>query len=163
TVPGGTGTQSLISFDTATPGTVTTIGNITGLVGGAGEAVVGIDIRPSNGMLYAVTNNAGAGRLYTVNTATGLATHVRTTPFPPPGAALGVDFNPVPDLLRITSDTGETLRINPGTAAVAGTDTALAYAATDPANGTAPVVVGSAYTNNFAGATSTKLYDIDAN
>src|SRR5262249_19862360 len=116
-----------------------------------------------NGMLYSVTNNAGAGRLYTVNTATGVATQVGTTPFTLTGAAFGVDFNPVPDLLRITSDTGENLRINPGTAAVAGTDTALAYAATDPANGTAPVVVGSAYTNNFAGATSTKLYDIDAN
>src|SRR5678809_110495 len=34
------------------------------------EAIVGIDFRPSNGQLYALTN---AGRLYTLNPATGAA------------------------------------------------------------------------------------------
>ena len=39
---------------------------------------------------------------------------------------------------------------------------ALAYAAGDPNAGANPNVVGSAYTNNFAGATTTTLYGIDS-
>ena len=33
----------------------------------------------------------------------------------------------------------------------------------DPNAGTTPTVVGSAYTNNFAGATTTTLFNIDSN
>ena len=54
----------------------------------------------------------------------------------------------------MVSDTGQNLRLNPDTGAVAAVDTAL--------NPGAPHVVGSAYTNNFAGATTTTLYAIDA-
>ena len=47
------------------------------------------------------------------------------------------------------------------TATVTGVDTNLAYAAGDPGAGTTPNVAGSAYTNSFAGASSTTLFDID--
>src|SRR6185369_13708070 len=40
-------------------------------------------------------------------------------------------------------------------------DTDLAYAPGDAHQGVNPVAVGAAYTNNFAGATTTTLYDID--
>ena len=54
----------------------------------------------------------------------------------------------------MVSDTGQNLRLNPDTGAVAAVDGAL--------NPGAPHVVGSAYTNNFAGATMTTLYAIDS-
>src|SRR5262249_11299225 len=97
TVPSG-GTQPLIRCDSASPGTVTPGAAISGLVGGAGETVVDIDIRPSNGTLYAVTNTAGTGRLYTVSTTTGAAAPVSAgTTFPLMGTAFGADFNPTND------------------------------------------------------------------
>ena len=86
---------------------------------------------------------------------TGIAVAVGG-PFTPvlSGATFGFDFNPVVDRIRVVSNTGQNLRLNPDTGAVAAVDAAL--------NPGAPNVVGSAYTNNFAGATTTTLYAIDA-
>ena len=65
----------LISFDSATPGTISTIGPITGLT--AGDTLVGIDRRPQalGGMAIPGPNN---GRIYGlgVNTGTGTAQHL---------------------------------------------------------------------------------------
>ena len=85
------------------------------------------------------------------------------TPFIPvlAGASFGFDFNPTVDRIRVTSDAEQNLRLNPDNGTVAGVDTNLAYAPGDPGAGTNPSVAGSAYTNSFAGATSTTLYDID--
>ena len=55
----------LVSFKPLTPGTFDTDVAVTGLQGS--EAIVGIDFRPSNGVLYAVTD---AGRVYTVDATT---------------------------------------------------------------------------------------------
>jgi hypothetical protein len=68
------------------------------------------------------------------------------------GEQFGVDFNPVADRLRIVSDTGQNLRIEPTLGAVAGVDTALTRAG----------ITAAAYTNSVAGAASTALYDIDS-
>src|SRR5262249_17421238 len=73
-----------------------------------------------------------------------------------------VDFNPVPDRLRVVSDADQNLRLNPNNAAVAGVDGTLSYAATDASANADPNIVGVAYTNNYAGATSTTLYFIDS-
>ena len=54
----------------------------------------------------------------------------------------------------MVSDTGQNLRLNPDTGAVRRSMRAL--------NPGAPRIVGSAYTNNFAGATAATLYGIDA-
>ena len=77
-------------------------------------------------------------------------------PFTPTlsGTTFGFDFNPTVDRIRVVSDTGQNLRLNPDTGAVAVTDAVL--------NPGTPHVVGSAYTNNFAGATTTTLYAIDS-
>jgi Domain of unknown function (DUF4394) len=69
------------------------------------------------------------------------------------GAAFGVDFNPVPNALWIVSDAGQNLRIVAGGTGVVNTDGTL--------NPGTPSVVGAAYSNNFAGATVTTLYDLD--
>ena len=54
--------NQLVRFNTASPGTVTTVGTITGLQGG--ETVLGIDFRPATGELYALGSTS---RIYVVN------------------------------------------------------------------------------------------------
>ena len=150
-----TATNKLISFTTAAPQKLCTTTPITGLA--ASENVLGIDTRPADGAVYAL---GSAGNIYTINTATGAAT-MKSKLAPIAGDAFtalsgvefGVDFNPVPDRLRVVSDTGQNLRINVDTGAVT-TDTAL-----NPAGST---VVAAAYTNAFAGAAFTTLYVLDA-
>jgi len=131
---------------------------ITGLQGG--EKILGFDGRPANGRFYALTD---AGRLYTIDATTGVATAGAalaadmtdtTMPFAAlAGVNYGVNFNPVPDRLRVVSDTEQNLRINVDNGATT-TDTAL--------NRVAFSVSAAAYTNSFVGTTATALYVIDS-
>src|SRR4030095_1530123 len=73
---------------------------------------------------------------------------------------VGFDFNPVVDLIRLVTSTGQNLRINPDTGAVVAEDTTIAFAAGDPNAGLAPNVSAAAYSNNVIGAMSTTLYII---
>jgi hypothetical protein len=156
---GVTTTNVLETFDSTTPGTILTSVGLNGLQGG--ETLLGIDFRPANGALYGLGSTS---RLYTINTTTGVATQVGSVgAFTLSGTAFGFDFNPTVDRIRVVSNTGQNLRLNPNDGTLAGTDTALAYAAGDPNAAATPRIVGSAYTNNFAGATSTTLYGIDSN
>lgn len=133
---------------------------ITGLT--SGEDLVGIDVRPANGLLYALST---LGRIYVVNTTTGLATLASTLAADPTdlsapftalaaGATFGIDFNPVPDRLRVVDTLGNNLRIN----------VTLGATITDGThNGAAGSgVIAAGYTNSFAGSTSTTLYNLDA-
>jgi hypothetical protein len=130
--------------------TVTTVGN---------EALVAIDFRPATGDLYAM---AISGRLYLLNLTTNAAAIPPATPTPLVGTSFGFDFNPTVDLIRVTSDGDQNIRLNPNSGSLIATDTTLAYAASDVHVAGNPNIVGSAYTNNFAGAISTILYDIDS-
>jgi Tol biopolymer transport system component len=123
------------------------------------ETVLGMDVRPANRQLYLL---GSTGRIYIVNTDTGAARLASTLSMALSGTSFGVDFNPTVDRLRIVSDADQNLRVNVDTGAVVAVDTALAYAAGDTNAGQNPSVVAVAYTNNFAGATSTTLYDIDS-
>jgi len=148
---------NLLRFDVATPGTVTTIGAITGLQGG--ENIQDIDFRPANGLLYGL---GSTGRLYTINTTTAAATLVApltadpadpTNPFAAlVGTRFSIDFNPVPDRLRVVSDAGQNLRVNAATG-LATTDGDL--------NPGSPDIGGNGYTNSYSGATATTLYGLD--
>ncbi|HVG33668.1 MAG TPA: DUF4394 domain-containing protein [Pyrinomonadaceae bacterium] len=160
TIYGVTVFNNLISFDRASPTTIYSRVAITGVQ--PGEQILGIDFRPSNGVLYGLGSTS---RLYTINTTTGVATQVGAGQFTPllSGTAFGFDFNPVADRIRVVSDTDQNLRLDPDTGAVSNTDTTLAFDAGDTHNGANPNIVGSAYTNNVAGATSTTLYGIDQN
>ncbi len=161
TVYGVTTTNQLVRFDTATPATVTTIGVISGLQ--SGENILGIDFRPATGQLYALGSTS---RLYVINTTTGAATGIGTgAAFMPAlsGTDFGFDFNPTVDRIRVVSDTDQNLRLNPETGVVAATDGTIAFAAGDPNAAANPNATGSAYTNNFNGATMTTLYNIDSN
>ena len=142
--------NQLVRFDSATPGTVTTVGTISGLQ--AGENVLAIDFRPANGQLYGLGSSS---RLYTINTvnAAGMAVGAAGA-FTLTGTDFGFDFNPTVDRIRVVSNTGQNLRLNPDTGAIAATDT--------PLNPGTPTVSAAAYTNNFSGATTTTLYVIDS-
>lgn len=166
TIYGVTLANHLIRFSSATPGTVDLDVAITGLQ--AGETILGLDARPGTlgldprpvaRQLYAL---GSTGRVYRLNPVTGAATQVSTlTGATLSGTSFGVDFNPIPDRLRVVSDADQNLRVNVDTGAVT-TDTALAYAAGDAAAGQNPNVVGVAYTNNFSGTTTVTLYGIDS-
>lgn len=115
------------------------------------EQVVGLDFRPVNGALYAVTNQS---RLLTINTSNGQVAAVGTGLSPMlSGQYFGFDFNPTVDRIRLVSDAGQNLRLNPDTGVVAATDGSL--------NPGMPSVSAAAYTNNFAQASSTQLFVID--
>jgi hypothetical protein len=124
---------------------------ITGLQ--ANETILGLDMRPANGQLYALGSSS---RLYTINASSGVATAVGTDAFTPAlsGTTFGFDFNPTVDRIRIVSNTGQNLRAHPETGVIAAVDGAI--------NPTGSMVTAAAYTNNFAGATTTALYVIDA-
>ena len=123
---GLTSTGNLVTFDSATPGTISASVAITGLQ--AGETLLGIDRRPANGLLYGLGSTS---RVYTINTTTGVAALVGPTPFSPAlsGIAFGFDFNPVPDRIRVVSTDMTNFRLNPNTGALTATDTPLSYTA----------------------------------
>ncbi len=145
----------LILFDSATPGTPTTGFTLT-----IGEPVVAIDFRPATGDLYGI---GASGRLYGFNLTTNTPIPFSNTPTPLIGTRFGFDFNPTVDRIRVTSDSEQNIRLNPNDGSLTATDVPLAYALGDAHVGANPNIVGSAYTNNFAGATATTLYDIDSN
>lgn len=148
--------STLVTLNSSSPGTVLSSVAVTGL--GAGQTIAGIDYRPAAPrILYAISN---VGQLYTINARTGVATVVGTPPLPTI-SAVGFDFNPTVDRLRIVTQVGQNVRANPNTGTLAATDGTLAYASTDPNAGAIPTVASAAYTNNVAGATSTTLYVLD--
>ncbi|GAB3771756.1 hypothetical protein GCM10028818_10970 [Spirosoma horti] len=118
-----------------------------------GERIMAIDFRPATGQLYGVSNMS---RLFVINTTTAEARPIGTGPFTPAvtGSVVALDFNPTVDRIRLVTNTGQDLRLNPETGTVAAVDGAI--------NGVAGVMVSEvAYTNNRAGSTTTTLYDID--
>jgi hypothetical protein len=147
----------LVSFKPLTPGTFDTDVAVTGLQGS--EAIVGFDFRATNGALYAVTD---AGRVYTIDTTSGAASGALTltantlditAPFTAlSGTRFGVDFSPLDNVLRIQSDTGQNLRVDVDAGTVI-TDANL--------NPGTPQIVGTAFSNSFAGATGTAQYELD--
>lgn len=155
-VYGLTDTQSLVTFDAATPGTIQSGAFLSGLAGG--ERAIGIDFRPATGELFALGSQ---NNLYTVDVATGRATRVgsgfgdRLN-----GSSFGFDFNPTIDRIRVVSDADQNLVLNPITGASTMV-TDLFYRAGDANEGADPNVVGSAYTNSLPGATTSQLYGID--
>ena len=155
-----TASNKLVSFSTLAPGTITKSLTVTGLQ--SGETLQGIDFRPRTAQLMAVGSTS---RVYTINLITGAATQIGSAAFTPTlsGAKFGVDFNPVPDRIRVVSEADQNLRLNPDTGGVAGTDTTLVYATGDANEAANPNVVGVGYTNNVSGATTTTLYGIDSN
>lgn len=150
----------LVCFSASTPGVLMRDIPLTGLA--SSEFLLGIDFRPATGELYAVATSPSGDRVVAIDVDTGAVTAI-TAGFLAgiPGGYFGVDFTPVPDRIRLVSNLDSSVRLNPNNGALAGTDSSLAYAAGDPNVGANPDVVHVAYTNSYAGATSTTLFAID--
>jgi hypothetical protein len=176
-----TSNGQLASFNRTTPSVVRTSVAISGLM--AGDTLVGMDFRPRDSQLYALarTSPGNGGRLYTINTTTGVATPVAaltahpadaSTPFTtldPAATSFGVDFNPAADALRVISNTGQNLRIFVQTVAGQTPDRQAGFTFTDTTlvrTGVIPAPTfadsASAYTNSFDGTTSTRMFNIDS-
>ncbi|WP_348253233.1 DUF4394 domain-containing protein, partial [Salmonella enterica] len=85
----------LISFDSASPGTINTALPVQGLM--SNEHIVGLDFVANNFTLYGYTN---FGRTYSVNQITAQATLVgQVMPFD--GSNFGFDWNPVANAFRL--------------------------------------------------------------
>jgi len=167
------GGQVLAQIDPATQALTGTILNVTGVA--ADQQLVGLDVRPATGQLYALGYNTSTrtARVYLLDPATGVAT--------PVGAStialdlrdenrantrgivpnVGFDFNPRVDRIRVVAPNGTNYRLNPNNGALAATDGNLAYAAGSSAASRTPYVGTAAYTNSALGVSGTTLYDID--
>lgn len=177
-------TQNLVRFTSTAPQTLTSDLPLQGLL--AGETVRGMDVRPgtgrraaapnfngtipSSGVVVLVSDAAGNARLLQVNLANG-----NTAPLAvfglgaDPGDSCGVDINPVNGNMRVytaTQPTGNSVTTNRfvtfGGAVT--NETNLSFPAGDSgfdAN-VGPFVVAAGYTNNFLGATTTRLFGIDS-
>jgi hypothetical protein len=159
---GLTNFQELVTFD----GDVRTVTATTPLAGFSivGEILVSIDVRPATGELYGLSNQ---NNLYKINPLTGARSQVGATlGTAPMGNLKAIDFNPTVDRIRLVSSGGapNNLRVHPDTGAVVMTDGTLAFidGVGDPNQGDTPAVVNAAYTNSFAGAASTTLYNLEA-
>ena len=142
--------NNLLIFDLVRPGTLVTKA-ITGLQ--PGENVLGIDMRPATGQLFALGSTS---RIYAINMSSGAATAIGAGPFTPAltGTSFGFDFNPTVDRIRVVSNTGQNLRLDPNTGLAAANDGTL--------NPGTPAISAAGYTNSFAGTTTTSLFVIDA-
>lgn len=148
-----TGDNKLVTFDTDTRAAAKTVG-ITGTDG----ALIGIDVRPSDGRLYGVSDS---GAIYTIDTGTGAATKVSQLDkkFEHGGRAL-VDFNPQADRLRLIGVSGVSFRVDVDKGAVT-IDGALKYGEKDANAAQKPTVTMGAYTNSMPKAKGTELFNID--
>ena len=148
-----TDSNLLLQFNERRPDRIRDIQSITGLPGGV--KLRGIDFRPLTGELYGVGSTT---TVYRVSPTTGVA--IAEGPAHTPaltGTSFGFDFNPTVDKIRVTSDAGENLRLNPDDGSLLLTDGKL--------NPGMPQVVGSAYTNSSFSAgkpAATTLYALDA-
>jgi hypothetical protein len=147
------GTQTLIAIDPSTglpfgqgnTGLPPFIVPITGIA--AGQILVGIDVRPSNGVLYGLgydtvttatqlyrlTPLTVAGNPTVVSGATAVAVGSATAlplgniSIAATSKRIGFDFNPAADAIRLVSANGRNYRLNANTGALAATDGTLTY------------------------------------
>jgi hypothetical protein len=128
-------------------------------VSGVEGKLLGIDWRPSDGMLYGLFAD---GTVATIDAMNGKATKIETLKaVPPAGATVTADFNPVADAFRIMGSDGTNLRTKIAGGAVA-TDKPHVFADDDMHKGAMPMIVAGAYSNAMKGAEKTALYTIEA-
>lgn len=159
--------HALIRFAAAQPERILQRQAIQGLA--QGERLLGIDFRVARGVLYAL---GSSGRLYTLDVDTARLTPVGPEPigWPLLGAHVAIDFNPAADLLRVVTEAGQNLRVNPDTGRMVDanpqapglqSDLALGYVNGDPHAGRAPRLVANGYTYNKTDSKLTTNYAID--
>lgn len=143
--------DNLVRFDSATPGTVSVVGPLS-------DSLVDIDFFPANGLLYGLTST---GVTYTVDLSNAALT-LRFSPLTALTGLTDLDFNPVADRMRLFGSVDQNYRMVPDfTTAPSAAGTAGTVIIDGTFSDITRELVGSAYTNNFDGATTTTLYSID--
>lgn len=147
----------MATFTTDRPQVLDWVRAVTGLSGDT--ALIGIDFRVQNGLMYGVGNKGG---IYTIKTPPAttdvVVTKVSQLQYALSGTNFGVDFNPAADRLRVISDNGQNLRHNLNDH----TTIQDLNLTTPPTEGTTKGVSAAAYTNNdLDGTTATTLVDIN--
>lgn len=149
------------------------------------EKIVGLDLRPADGRLYGLTNTS---RIVVFNPRNAQVTVVAGDAFSPAltGDRAAFDFDPTVDRIRVETNAGQNLRIDPATGKLATVTTTtpvdpttpattpaatetpgkadanLNYAAGDAGAGATPRVTAAAYTNAFPIGKTTELFVLDA-
>lgn len=126
-------------------------------VQGVGSEIVGIDVRPADNMLYALTAD---GTIYTVAMDGKATKKSKLETMLKPGVWAIMDFNPAADRLRVMGSDGTSLRVNVDDGKVI-TDGSHKYADGDPSKGKMPKIGAGAYTNSVKGNKQTDLFNID--
>lgn len=127
---------------------------VTGISG----ALVGIDVRPADGMLYGVVDD---GTVVTIAKDGKATVKSKLETMVAKGVPVTIDFNPVADRLRVMGADGMSLRANVDDGKVT-KDGDHKYAETDASKGAKPNVIAGAYTNSVKGTKETALFNIDA-
>jgi hypothetical protein len=133
-----------------------------------GGNVIGIDFRPADNSqtkFYALTD---LNEIYTVDVSVSPFRVAKVSSMGTPftgGFGNVMDFNPVANALRVMGTNDQNLAVVNGTDGVSLSTTVaqtkFAYATGDVNAGQDPEITGGAYSNNFAGATTTIFYMID--
>jgi hypothetical protein len=122
---------------------------VTGISG----KLLGIDVRPADGMLYGLVDD---GTLVTIAMDGKATMKSKLDIMLGKGVAATVDFNPVADRLRVIGTDGMNLRVNVDDGKVT-KDGDLKFTGDEKK----PSVTAGAYTNSAKGAKETALFDID--
>lgn len=147
----------LIRFNAGQPGRVLDRKPLSGL--DTGDRLVGIDYRVARGVLFALS---AAGKLFTLDTASGRLSGVGVSvPLALGTQAVGFDFNPAADRIRVVAADGRNWRLHSDTGALVAADGALRYAEGDAAFGQRPALGGAGYTYNKRDDKLTTNYAID--
>lgn len=126
----------------------------------ASGPLLGIDVRPADGMLYGMLAD---GTIVTIDAKSGQTTMKSklSEPFKA-GSEVTFDFNPAADRLRLMSSDGSSLRINVDDGKVT-VDGSHKFKDGDANAGKTPKVVAGAYSNSLnPKPAATALYNIDA-
>lgn len=168
TLYGVTAKMALIKFNAAQPQRIIGHQPLVGLP--ESERLVGLDFRVARGVLFALSN---VGRVYTIDTSTATLKPVSAAQLMVPlGDAVGMDFNPAVDRIRIVTQSGQNLRMHPDTGAQVDSnpsqpgvqsDAAPHYLEGDVNRGRTPAIAAVAYTYNKDNDKITTLYGIDQN
>ena len=97
--------DNTISIVNTSSKSVTKTWKIQGVTG----KVLGIDVRPADGMVYVITSD---GTIGTIDLKTGLITKKSKLSQPWKAGTTTIDFNPVADRLRVMSSEGVNARVN---------------------------------------------------
>lgn len=161
TALGVTAGNQVLVFDPRRPDHILGRTAITGLR--TDEAILSMDVRPGTEEVFAVSSR---DVLYQLDLGRGTATAVggRFTAFFK-GAPIAADFDPVSGRLRVVSDRGEVLRLNPETGEVADARPFVRGVQIDAplhnVDASVPQVLTVAHSNNFDGAPGSTLYGVD--